>query len=624
VTLPQSYCWWRQSAADLLRPLVALMEPGRADLPISGQPSDHDVAADRVESFARPCLLAGHWLQADPSGEESGLSRDSVSAWFREGLVAGTDPKSRHYWGPTANYHQHTVEMAALVLALEMARPWLWEPLSAAEKQQIADWFGTVRGVSLHANNHMFFCVLPTEFIGKEGFGLPADRPIVDRLLDHLESMHLGGGWFVDGMNEAVDYYNPFGFHYWGLWWSLLYGERDPDRAARWREWAESFLQDYVHFFAVSGEHPPFGRSMHYRFAASAPFAVAIKAGVKSVQPGLARRVCTRNLAFFLKHPIGQAEGCLSAGWIDDFRTMAEPYCCPGSPYWAAKAFAPLLLPPDHTFWTEPEHPLPCEQEDFSRAIAPATFVVRSNAGEVELLNAGTSINASNRRFGTAKYGKFSVRTGVGQLTQTEHSDYPPDCALTATLSNGTVYGRHTTHAVDVESDHMTCVYSLGEKTGQHNLRVETSIWWRGGWQLHLHSVHCPEAATIRLGTYALGADQTDDIRRNMEADFAWAENRTHRVAVQPLRGFDRIATHTTPGSDGQRLHILAPCSLTLELVAELTPGTHRLAALVWVGDATSEPGKWTAGECADGHWVLNHDRQGEWRIESNRLWKGS
>lgn len=617
----ETYADWVHAAETLLEPLAALMKPGHADLALNGQPSDHDVQADRVESFARPCMLAAHWLQADPEAARATLSRETIGQWFREGLIAGTDPTSEHAWGPTANYHQHTVEMAALVIAIEMARPWLWDPLRDAEKAQIAAWFGTVRGVSLHLNNHMFFAVLPLEFLGREGLGQPSDRPVIDRLLDKLEAMELGGGWFVDGMNEAVDYYNAFGFHYWGLWWSLLSGERDPERANRWRAWAGPFLDDYAHFFAASGEHPPFGRSMHYRFAASCPFALAIRAGVTSVNPGMARRLCSRNLAFFLQHDLTQAEGGLSAGWVDDFRTMAEPYCCPGSPYWAAKAFAPLLLPPDHAFWTAPEEPLPCERGDYARAIPPATFVVRATDGEVELLNAGTSINAGNRRFGTAKYGKLCVRTGVGQLTQTEHAPYPPDSALTARLPDGSLYGRHTTHAVAVENDHITCLYSLGEKTGQRNLQVESSIWWNGGWHLHLHRVTSRTSAVLGLGTYALGAPEAEDLGQHSEAGFAAAVNRTHRVAAQPLLGFDHIATHTTPGPDDERWHILATCSMTLVLEARVDPGAVRsLAALLWVGRRETEPGQWRRVTVNAGRWVLHHGERGEWVIDSPLL----
>lgn len=81
-SLPGSYEWWRSAAESFLMPLAALMQPGTTEK----------------------------------------LSRGEIAAWFRCGLVVGTDPSSPGTWGPTANHHQHTVEMTALTLALQMAR----------------------------------------------------------------------------------------------------------------------------------------------------------------------------------------------------------------------------------------------------------------------------------------------------------------------------------------------------------------------------------------------------------------------------------------------------------------------------------------------------------------------
>jgi hypothetical protein len=113
------------------------MQSGKADLPIIGQPSNHGVQADRLESYARPCLLAAHWLASEP-GESETLSRTKIAECFQRALILGTDPSSPEYWGPTANHHQHTVEMAALTLALQAARDQLWTPLTRAEREQVA------------------------------------------------------------------------------------------------------------------------------------------------------------------------------------------------------------------------------------------------------------------------------------------------------------------------------------------------------------------------------------------------------------------------------------------------------------------------------------------------------
>ena len=187
-------------AEKLLAPLVQRMHPGAASIPLEGPASDHSEIADLLESFARPCLLASHWLAAQ-GGETLGFTREQVARWFREGLVAGTHPTADTYWGPVTNYHQHSVEMGALVLALEIARDHLWTPLSDAEKQQILSWMRTARGCGFHRNNHLFFGVLPLCFLIREGAGSPGDQNLVLRWMDILESMYLRDGWFVDGMN---------------------------------------------------------------------------------------------------------------------------------------------------------------------------------------------------------------------------------------------------------------------------------------------------------------------------------------------------------------------------------------------------------------------------------------
>ncbi|MFW2478904.1 MAG: DUF2264 domain-containing protein [Lentimonas sp.] len=111
-------------------------------------------------------------------------------------------------------------------------------------------------------------------------------------------------------------------------------------------------------------------------------------------------RLCTRNLDFFISKPIRQEQGCLGLGWADVFPSIWETYSCAGSPYWAAKGFAPLLIPPEHPFWNVPEQPLPSEQGDHAHVVKPAGLVMRSVSGAVEILNAGSQISNVNLRYG--------------------------------------------------------------------------------------------------------------------------------------------------------------------------------------------------------------------------------
>ena len=446
--LPAPYVHWQDSARKLLEPLAALMIEGQADIPISGPASDHDVQADRLESFARPLLLAAHWLQSVERPADLEF-RAKVSGWFRAGLAIGSDPESPLYWGPDANYHQHHVEIGVIAIALQIAPDQLWEPLSQIEKDRVAHWLGTARGNGIVNNNHYFMGIHILEFLIKQGYGRPTDRVVIDTFLDRLELMHRGGGWFEDGINQAYDHYNAYAFHFYGLWWVKLHGEDQPERAARWIEWGRLFVRDYVHFFAASGEHPSFGRSITYRFNGINVFGLVLATGTTELAPGMLQRLCTRNLDFFMNRPITQEQGCLSLGWIEPFHDLIETYSCGGSPYWAAKGLSPLLLPPDHAFWNDPETPLPSEQGDHTRVVPAAGLTVRSVDGEVEILNAGSQISNVNLRYGAWKWSKTAYRTGVDfTIARPAQTNWSPDSALTMRLPDGRVFGRHSTVAI--------------------------------------------------------------------------------------------------------------------------------------------------------------------------------
>ena len=583
------------AAEKLLAPLVKLMAPGAASLPLEGQASDHGELADVLETFARPCLLAAHWLSANfedtTTGETHGFTRDEVAKWFREGLVAGTDPKSQVYWGPVTNYHQHCVEMGALVLALEIARDHLWAPLEDADKQQVLAWMRTARGCGFHRNNHMFFGVLPLCFLITEGAASSGDQELALRWMDILESMYLKDGWFVDGMNETIDIYNAYAWHFYGLWWGKLYGHMDPPRAQRWRDYAVPFLKDYVHFFAATGENIPFGRSMVYRFNASAPFGLSHYCGIESLDPGLSRNVLMKNLDFYLSR-LPEDEP-LSLGWTDDFPLMSEVYSCAGSPYWAAKTFSPLLLDPSDPFWTAPAQPLPSEGDDFVRAIPTAGMVVRSIDGDIELHNSESGINPGNTRFGTYKWGKTSYRTGVGLEVASASGEFPRDSALTAESADGTVYGRHSTHMLKCTQDVSSMVYVLGHKVAHFSVQAETHVWWNGGWQLQLHRVNALQPAKLTVGGQSLPVG-----------------DKTYRVKLQGLQGFTSSDTVRHDASD--RTHILAGNSeypiLTTDVEGEAT-----LVCLAYCGKG--EPEQWQAESLDDSGVVLKSDRGAEWRV---------
>ena len=613
------YFDWLRVAEEGLRPLAKLMKPGKADLPILGKASSHGPQADRLESFSRPCLWAAHWLQATPttfpSAPTEALSRKTISEWFRQGLVTGTNPASSEYWGPTQDHHQHSVEMAALVLALEIAREHLWEPLSKNEKEQIGRWFASIRGTKLHPNNHLFFGVLTLSFLEKEGFGKLEDAGQIRNWLDELEGMALGNGWFRDGSNQTVDYYNAYAFHYYGLWWGKLFGKNDPARVRRWQDFTRKFLPDYARLFAATGENVPFGRSLTYRFNAVAPVSLAQLCGCSPLPPGMGRRICSKNLQFFWEHPIRQSQGLLSLGWTDEFPALTERYSCGGSPYWAAKGLVALLIPPADPFWQESDPPLPCEASDFSTALPSAGLFIRSVGGEIELINAGSAISKSNTDFGAYKWGKLSYRTGVGFEVQTPGGAYPLDSSLTARTEDGNLHGRQETKALAVESDHLACSYPLGEAA-----ELETRLWWKGSWQLLLHRYKIRQPCRLLLGGQSLSSKDAEDLKEKSSfPNLSW-KNSTHQVVLQSLHGFANAGARRTISGQQARTHLCASNSVVLFLETGSLSGEGWLAALHAVAPLSTALGRWEPTETQAGQWSLTNQKGEVWTIRHSIL----
>ena len=609
---------WLRIAEEGLRPLAKLMAPGKAELPLLGKASNHGAQADRLESFARPCLWAAHWLQCEgqDSREPDSLSREEIAEWFRRGLLHGTDPQDPQYWGPTEDHHQHSVEMAALVLSLDIARAHLWDPLERRDREQIAAWLGSIRGKTLHRNNHLFFGVLTLEFLRREGFGAKGDEASITENLDALETMALGGGWFRDGTNETVDYYNAYAFHYYSIWWGMLHGASDPARKKRWSDWTAQFLPDHARFFAASGENVPFGRSLTYRFNAVAPFALAAKAGISPLSPGLSRRLCSKNLEFFWSRPIRQSQGVIGLGWVDVFPEMTERYSCVGSPYWCAKGLSALLLPPSSDFWQAAEEPLPSEAGDFSHPMEQTGLLVRGVGGEIELANADTAICAANTIFGPYKWGKLGYRTGAGYEVQAPGTDYPLDASLTAQSADGTLHGRQATRALAVEADHLACSYPLGS-----DVEIESHLWWNGHWQLQLHKYKLANPCRLLLGGQSLATEEESELSSSQSFPRTVWHNRTHHAALHAVHGFESSVLRQVARGKTPRTHIYATNSLTPYLqTATIEGGEGWLAALHGIGPMSTNLADWDISATEAGIWTLRSGGTPDWIIRHPAL----
>lgn len=612
----ESYRQFFTYASDLVAPLLALIEPGLPGVPIVGPASDHDAKADNLESFVRPLLMVVQWLPLAERCDDPWIQAQVQKArqWIVESVELGTTKAHAHYWATSRNVHQNQVEMGLFTVALRMNDGYAYHLLPDDVKASLCEWLATGRRCGMYRNNHIFFGVFIIEFLGWAGHAELGDDALVDFYFGQLESMYLDQGWFIDGMNETVDYYNAFAFHYYGFWWSILYGEKNAARKARWSEWGGEFLKSYSHLISADGDYPLFGRSMTYRFNVLAPIGLAEVLGVNPLSSGAARRLCRLDLEYFLKRPIYQEQNCLSVGYVDTNEEMAESYSCGASPYWAAKGFSFLSLPPQHPFWHDEEESIPAEQGDSVISVNRAGLLIRNFDGRSELFNAGVAVAMCNTRFGPFKWSKLAYRSGVGTLLP-RADKIPLDLSLVATATYGTVYGRHKTTPLELSEDCAISSYSLGTKDDELHVCLRSMVFWKKGWLLMVHVGESYQACQLSQGSFALASSALVD-SQTVGGDFAVIESESTVATLQNLSGYEDVA-HVCSRADQAREHSHGRYHQFLRADRKLTgAGPFCLAAICGESDQTSMRLPWAVSHSVDSELKLQHPEVGEWCIQ--------
>lgn len=372
-----------RTRADVERALLQLLEPvkgrfteGNAGLHLGGFAAHYGERSARMEAFSRMLWgLAPLWSQG------GGLE---YLPQFREGLVNGADPEHPAYWGPVADCDQKIVEMAAIATTLMLCGERL--ALSEREARNLHAWLSGVEGKVLPQNNWLFFRVLVQAAFRRMGWSW--NQKQLEEDLAKLDGWYLGEGWYCDGQPSQVDYYIPFGMHYYGLIYARFMEMEDPARARLFQKRAARFAQDYLYWFEDGGRAVPFGRSLTYRFGQCAFFSTLAFAGVEALPWGVVKSRVLGNLRDWFAQPIFSSDGLLTVGYGYPNLCVGENYNAPGSPYWALKAFLCLALPEEHPFWRAEEE-IPALEP--LRSLPKARMLIARSGGQVQLFPAGQS-----------------------------------------------------------------------------------------------------------------------------------------------------------------------------------------------------------------------------------------
>ena len=515
----------------ILDPLKDKYSPECALLELGSTAACYSMDISKMEAFARPLWgLAPFWC--------GGGKNEAFEGIYRTGIISGTNPGSKEYWGKCHDFDQRFVEMASLAYGLMFAPDIIWKPLSEEEKLNLSSWLYSINELYVPESNWLFFRVLVNIALKKCGMKYSSEKLSGD--LDAIESFYIGDGWYSDGVatengpnSGQKDYYVPFAIHFYSLIYATVMETEDAARSDEFKKRAYKFAQEFIYWFADSGEGVPYGRSLTYRFAQIAFWSMCLVADVLPFSVGVIKGIIVRNLEYWLSdNRIFDNGHILTIGYRYNQLIMSEGYNAPGSPYWCMKAFAFMTLSEKHEFWECEPLPLP-KLEQISVQKKPELMLGRYQ-GAVTLYPAGTLNSFPNEMM--HKYLKFtySTRFGFSIARSNWHFDSSaPDSTLAFEIDDR-IYTRIRNRKFEILNDRIIIEWSPG-----FGIEVRSEIVPTQTGHIRKHKIH----STIDCLAYDSGfaVDARDYLCIESEKGFALAKNKESCCSVLSKDGIAEV-----------------------------------------------------------------------------------
>lgn len=432
----------------------------------------------------------------------------SITQPFINAYIHGTDPSDPLYWGEPQKADQTG---SGIVLGLYLAPERFWNPLTESQKKNLLTYLEKNCINTTWDNNHYLFHLITTRFLEEHGGN--GYREFHTKKLERLLGWYRGDGWYIDGDNRGFDYYNLWGFQLYMNWilrfdpqWEAAYGEKIRYHSAR-------FMETAPFLYSKDNGHIPWGRSLTYRFAADAAIGWNIINGNGDMDPGLARRLMSGDLKYFLENGAVSDNGLIEVGYRGKNTALAEHYNSPLDSYFATQAFCVLLLPQDHPFWTAEEKPSPADLGGGRKAIESGGFVLNVRPdGDARIYFAGQTYDRTHWQ-ASAKYMQEAYSADLG-FCVTGGNCSPTGQGMTGWSADGKEWMyRWRTRTLLLEDDHVAAYwhivpnYTMNRRDGTpefgcYRMFGHTIIGDGGELRIFWHD--SPDPLHLRSGGYAI------------------------------------------------------------------------------------------------------------------------
>ena len=356
---------WADLCYKISQPVLENMSKGnfQKDFPLELSPTwdGRDTKVAYLETFAR--LMAGisPWLALPDDGTPEGKQRKQLHEWAIQAYKNAVDPNSPDKITWLTNTSQPLCDASYLVESFMRAPEATWGQLDEVTKKRYIEGLKSLRTIRPAYNNWLLFRAMVEVFF--MSIGEDVDEYALSVGLQKMSEWYLSDGWYSDGPEYAMDYYNSYVMH------PMMVEVVEMCKKHKFStpisldlavERMNRFNTILERFISPEGAYPAVGRSVIYRMGAFQTLAMsAWKYGLpKDLTNGSVRSAltCVMKRMFAVDGNFDD-KGYLRLGFAGHQPNLANYYSNNGSLYMTSLVFMPLGLPADHPFWTAPAEP---------------------------------------------------------------------------------------------------------------------------------------------------------------------------------------------------------------------------------------------------------------------------
>lgn len=356
---------WAELCYRIAAPVLENMSKGELQknmqLELSPTWDGRDKRVAYMETFGR--LMAGisPWLALPDDDTEEGKMRSQLREWALLSYRNAVDPESPDFLLWETPSTQRLVDAAYIAESFLRAPEATWMQLDDITRRRYIERFQRLKIVRPAYNNWLLFRGLIEAFL--MSVGEEADQYALCVAANKINEWYLSDGWYSDGPEMALDYYNAYVIHPMyiemlevlnkhGFWTPI-----SPNLAIKRMQRFNVFMERLI---SPEGTYPAFGRSVVYRMGAFQTLAMAawrygLPEGVSNGQVRSALTAVMNNM-FGMEGNFNEG-GFLQLGFVGHQPDLSNYYTNNGSLYMTSLVFMPLGLSPDHPFWTAPAQP---------------------------------------------------------------------------------------------------------------------------------------------------------------------------------------------------------------------------------------------------------------------------